>query len=174
MARLRVLLTLALLPGLSGCGYHVAGSATHVPAGVRTLAVPVFATRAQQYRTETIFTEAVVHELNTRTRYRIVSSDDAEKSDAMLRGTILSENVAPLTYDASSGATSSYLITVQAKVALVARDGRLLYSNDRFLFREQFQSTQDLSAFIQEDGPAMKRIGRDFAQAVVSDLLNSF
>ena len=174
MARLRVLLLFVLLLGLSGCGYHVAGSATHVPASVRTLAVPVFATRGQQYRTETICTEAVVHELNTRTRYRIVNSDDADKSDATLQGTILSQNVAPLTYDASSGATSSYLITVQAKVALVARDGHLLYSNDRFLFREQFQSTQDLSAFIQEDGPAMKRIGRDFAQAVVSDLLNSF
>lgn len=162
-----------LLP-LTGCGYHVAGSATHVPANVRTLAVPVFTTRAQQYRTETIFTDAVIHELNTRTRYRIVSTDDAEKSDAVLRGTILSQTVAPLTYDASSGATSSYLITVQAKVVLTGRDGRVLYSNDRFLFRDQFQSTQDLSAFIQEDGPAVKRMGRDFAQAVVSDLLNSF
>ena len=156
----------------SGCGYHTAGSATHIPANVRTLAVPVFATRAQQYRTENIFTDAVIRELNTRTRYVIVNS--AEHSDAVLQGTILSEAVAPLTYDSASGATSSYLITVQAKIVLTARDGRVLYSNDRFLFRDQFQSTQDLSAFIQEDGPAVKRLGRDFAQAMVSDLLNSF
>ena len=59
----------------------------------------------------------------------------------------------PLTYDSSSGATSSYLITVQAKITLTGSDGKLLYTNDRFLFRDQFQSTQDLSAFIQEDGP---------------------
>ena len=170
---LNLFLATMLLP-IAGCGYHVAGSATHVPSTVRTLAVPVFTTRAQQYRTETIFTDAVVHELNTRTRYRIVNTDDSEKSDAILQGAILSQTVAPLTYDASSGATSSYLITVQAKVVLTGRDGHVLYSNDRFLFRDQFQSTQDLSAFIQEDGPAMKRIGRDFAQAVVSDLLNSF
>ena len=166
--------TLALLPLASGCGYHTAGSANHIPANVRTLAVPVFTTRAQQYRTELVFTDAVIHELNTRTRYRIVNSTDADKSDAMLQGTILSQSVAPLTYDASSGATSSYLITVQAKIALTERGGRVLYSNDRFLFREQFQSTQDLSAFIQEDGPAVKRLARDFAQAAVSDLLNSF
>ena len=166
-------LTLSLLTGL-GCGYHVAGSANHVPASVRTLAVPVFATRAQQYRTEVVFTDAVIHELNTRTRYRIVNTSDADKSDAVLKGTILSENIAPLTYDAASGASSSYLITVQAQIALVGRDGRTLYSNDRFLFREQFQSTQDLSAFIQEDGPAVRRLARDFAQAAVSDLLNSF
>lgn len=165
-------IVIATVLPLAGCGYHVAGTATHVPANVRTLAVPVFVTRAQQYRTENIFTDAVIRELNTRTRYKIVNS--TEGSDATLQGTILSESVAPLTYDSSSGATSSYLITVQAKVTLTTRDGKLLYTNDRFLFRDQFQSTQDLSAFIQEDGPAVKRLGRDFAQAMVSDLLNSF
>ncbi len=156
----------------TGCGYHVAGSATHVPGNVRTLAVPVFITRAQQYRTENVFTDAVIHELNTRTRYKIINSTTG--ADATLQGTILSESVAPLTYDSSSGATSSYLITVQAKITLTGSDGKLLYTNDRFLFRDQFQSTQDLSAFIQEDGPAVKRLARDFAQAMVSDLLNSF
>ena len=159
---------------LSGCGYHVAGSATHVPANVRTLAVPVFATRAQQYRTEVVFTDAVIHELNTRTRYRIKPADDTAGADGTLNGTILTETVAPLTYDAQSGATSSYLVTVQAKVVLTDRDGHVLYQNDRFLFRDQFQSTQDLSAFIQEGGPAVQRLARDFAQAMVSDLLNSF
>ncbi len=167
----RALASLLLLV-TTGCGYHVAGSATHVPGNVRTLAVPVFITRAQQYRTETVFTDAVIRELNTRTRYKIINS--TEGSDAILQGTILSEAVAPLTYDSSSGATSSYLITVQAKITLTGSDGKLLYTNDRFLFRDQFQSTQDLSAFIQEDGPAVKRLARDFAQAMVSDLLNSF
>ena len=170
--RLLSLVLLVCTAFLAGCGYHTAGSATHIPANVRTLAVPSFVTRAQQYRTENVFTEAVIRELNTRTRYRIVNS--SESSAAVLQGTILSETVAPLTYDSASGATSSYLITVQAKIVLSTHDGRVLYSNDRFLFRDQFQSTQDLSAFIQEDGPAVKRLGRDFAQAMVSDLLNSF
>ena len=159
---------------LAGCGYHVAGSATHVPANVRTLAVPVFNTRAQQYRTEVVFTDAVIRELNTRTRYQITPTDDTTRTDATLNGTILTETIAPLTYDAQSGASSSYLVTVQAKVVLTSRDGRVLYQNDRFLFRDQFQSTQDLGAFIQEDAPATKRLARDFAQAMVSDLLNSF
>ncbi len=172
MARLKALAFLFAAFPLTGCGYHVASSATHVPGNVRTLAVPVFITRAQQYRTENVFTDAVIHELNTRTRYKIINSTAG--ADATLQGTILSESVAPLTYDSSSGATSSYLITVQAKITLTGSDGKLLYTNDRFLFRDQFQSTQDLSAFIQEDGPAVKRLARDFAQAMVSDLLNSF
>ena len=66
--------TLALLLPLAGCGYHQVGAATHIPANVRTLSVPIFQSRVQAYNTETIFTEAVVRELNTRTRYRVLTN----------------------------------------------------------------------------------------------------
>jgi outer membrane lipopolysaccharide assembly protein LptE/RlpB len=159
---------------LTGCGYHVAGSATHIPGSVRTLAVPIFASKVQGFGTETAFTQAVVRELNTRTRYRVLTGGDSGGADAVLRGTIVAETVAPLTYDSSSGQTSSYLISVTASVQLVAHDGTVLYSNDAFAWREQYQSTQDLSGFVQEDGAAMRRAGQAFAQALVSDVLESF
>jgi len=165
---------LLLIPALflTGCGYHSVGAATHLPANVHTLAVPVFATRAQQFHTEFAFTQAVVRELDTRTHYQIVQKD--VPSDATLRGTILSEVASPLTYDSSSGQTSSYLITIVAKVVLTTQDGRVLYQNDALPFREQYQSTQDLSGFIQEDSSAVKRLARDFAQTLVASLLESF
>jgi len=79
-----------LLSGLAlvGCGYHTAGSATHIPANVRTIAVPIFATHAQAYHTEVALTQAVVRELNTRTRYRVLASGESG-ADAVLSGTIL-------------------------------------------------------------------------------------
>lgn len=165
---------------VAGCGYHQAGTATHIPAGVHTLAVPIFATRVQAFRTEVAFTEAVARELTTATRYRVLTAvpgtadNDINDADATLRGTILTEAVTPLTYDASSGQTSSYLVSITASVSLVARDGRVLYRNDTFPWREQFQSTQDLSGFVQEDPAAVRRVARDFAQALVSDMTESF
>jgi outer membrane lipopolysaccharide assembly protein LptE/RlpB len=167
------LLTLSLVICLTGCGYHQAGSATHIPANVHTLAVPIFATKAQAYHTEMLFTQATISELNTRTKYRILNNDTSD-ADATLRGTILSQTVAPLTYDATSGQTSSYLITITAKAVLTAHDGHALYQNNAIVFREQYQSTQDLSGFIQEDSPAIRRVARDFAQGLVSDMLESF
>jgi outer membrane lipopolysaccharide assembly protein LptE/RlpB len=170
--RLR-LLTLLLVTTLTGCGYHQAGSATHIPADVHTLAVPIFATHAQAYHTEMAFTQATVRELNTRTKYHILNTDSPD-ADATLHGTILTQTVAPLTYDASTGQSSSYLVTITAKVLLTAHDGTVLYRNDSILYREQYQSTQDLSGFIQEDGYAVHRVAREFAQAIVSDMLESF
>jgi hypothetical protein len=145
-----------------------------VPANVRTLSVPVFKTNALQFHTEVALTDATIRELNTRTRYRVVQTDDPQGSDAMLQGTVLTETVAPLTYDPASGSTSSYLVQITAKVVLTARDGRVLYRDDKLSFREQYQSTQDLNAFIQEDGAAVQRLSRDMASQIVSDLLNSF
>jgi len=168
-----VFAVLTLLLPLTGCGYHSAGSASHVPSGVRTIAVPVFTTHAQAYRTEMAFTQAVIRELNTRTTYRVLTGASAD-ADAVLSGTILAQSSVPLTYDSTTGQTSSYLITITAKVMLTARNGRVLYRNDALSFREQYQSTQDLSGFIREDQPAVQRLARDFAQTVVGDMLESF
>ena len=168
MRRLLIFATLFL----AGCGYHTVGSAAHLPPNVRTLAVPTFTTRAQAFHTEFAFTQAVVREFNTRTKYQILTSDGP--ADATLTGTILSQTASPLTYDSSSGQTSSYLVTITARVVLTARDGRILYQNDALAYREQYQSTQDLSGFIQEDSPAVRRLARDFAQSLVSNILESF
>jgi outer membrane lipopolysaccharide assembly protein LptE/RlpB len=174
LSRLAVsIAALSLLAPLAGCGYHVAGAATHIPANVRTLAVPVFATHAQAYHTEMALTQAVVRELNTRTRYRVLTDAGADP-DATLSGTILTQTSVPLTYDSTSGETSSYLVTITVKVVLTARDGRILYRNDALSYREQYQSPQDLSGFIREDTPAVSRLARDFAQALVGDMLESF
>jgi outer membrane lipopolysaccharide assembly protein LptE/RlpB len=169
-------LSLAILCCLTtGCGYHTAGSATHIPASVHTIAVPVFATHVLAYHTEMALTQAVVRELNTRTKYRIVTGSNASAdADAVLSGTVLTQTAVPLTYDSTSGVTSSYILTITVKVALTARDGRVLYRNDALSYREQYQSTQDLTGFIREDPAAVNRLSRDFAQALVSDMLESF
>lgn len=159
---------------MSGCGYHRMGTATHLPASVRSLAVPIFVSKVQGFNTEIAFTQAVVRELNTRTIYRVVTSGDSSNADAILKGTIVSETVSPLTYDSSSGQTSSYLVSVTAKVELITADGVVLYRNEVFPWREQYQSTQDLAGFVQEDGAAVRRMSHDFAQALVSDMLESF
>jgi outer membrane lipopolysaccharide assembly protein LptE/RlpB len=167
------LLCVTLSLAAAGCGYHTAGAATHLPPGTRTIDVPVFTTHVQNYNTEVEFTKAVVRELDTRTKLRVLT-DRAADADARLSGTILTQSIAPLTYDSTSGQTASYLVTITAKVVLTARDGHVLYQNDALPFREQYQSTQDLNGFIQEDGPAVHRLAQDFARTIVSNMLESF
>lgn len=167
---------IALLLCLTGCGYRRVGSTMPGPVNVRTLAVPIFQSKVQAFRTETVFTGAVVRELNTRTAYRVNTAvgEGGGNADATLYGTIVSESISPLTYDPASGQTSSYLVTISAQVVMTGHDGVVLYRNDAFAWREQYQSTQDLSGFVQEDSAAVRRVAHDFAQALVSDMLESF
>jgi outer membrane lipopolysaccharide assembly protein LptE/RlpB len=156
----------------SGCGYHTLGAATHLPSNVRTLSVPVFATRTDAYHTEQLMTSAVIREFANRTRLRI-SPDNAAGSDAVLRGTILSQTVSPLTYNTTTQQSSSYLITIVISVTLTDRDGNVLYQNKNYIFRQQFQSTTNLATFFDESPAAEERLSRDFAQALVSDVLEA-
>ena len=172
---LRVLaLTLAApLAAVTGCGYHAVGSASHLPPNVRTLSVPVFGTRTEAYHTEVVMTNAVIREIAARTRFRI-TPDASPDADAVLHGTILKEAVTPLTYNASTQESSSFLLTMVISVTLSARDGKILYENKNYVFRQQYQSTTDLPTFLQENPAAFERLSRDFARALVADVLEGF
>ncbi|MFZ0745293.1 MAG: LPS assembly lipoprotein LptE [Terracidiphilus sp.] len=160
----------AVLPGFSGCGYHTLGAASHLPPETRTLSVPVFATRTETYHTEAVMTDAVIREFAARTRLRI-TPDTGGDPDAVLHGTILKETVAPLTYNTSTQQSSSFLITMVVSVTLNGRDGKVLYQNKDYVFRQQYQSTTDLPTFLDESPAAVERLSRDFARALVADVL---
>jgi outer membrane lipopolysaccharide assembly protein LptE/RlpB len=168
----------AMLP-LAGCGYHAVGNgpgaAAHIPAGVHTIAVPFFENKTQVAYLETRMTQQVVRELALRTRLEINPKNDPE-ADATLKGTILTQSVVPLTYtsSATTTTTSSYVITVTAKVVLTDHQGHVLFENDNYTFRQMYESTEQLSSFIEEDSPAMQRLAKDFAQSLVGDMLESF
>jgi outer membrane lipopolysaccharide assembly protein LptE/RlpB len=163
------LVSLALMC-LAGCGYHTLGAATHMPANVRTLSVPVFATRTEAYHTEALMTNAVIREFAARTRLRI-TPDSGDGSDAVLHGTILTQIVTPLTYNTSTQQSSSFLITMVVAVTLTDRDGKVLYENKNYTFRQQYQSTSNLATFFDESPAAEQRLSREFARALVADVL---
>jgi outer membrane lipopolysaccharide assembly protein LptE/RlpB len=171
---IRWLVVSAALPAATGCGYHTLGSAAHIPENVQTIAVPFFENRTQFSHTEVALTQATVHELNTRTKFHVLPQEDAGAADAVLKGTVLTETIVPYTYNVTTGQSSSYMITLTASVTLTDHDGRVLYRHDGYTFRQQYEATADLGTFIQEDSPAMARLSRDFAQSLVSDMLESF
>ena len=163
---------LAALP-LVGCGYHTAGHAAQLPENVRTIAIPAFKNETLTYHIEQVLTSSVVREFNTRTRYHIVN-DAANDPDAILSGTVLSTIASPLTYDTATGRAASVLVVVSMRVQLTERGGKVLYQNPAYLFREQYEVSQDLSSFFEEDSPAFRRLSQDFARTLVSNILEGF
>jgi outer membrane lipopolysaccharide assembly protein LptE/RlpB len=170
---IRLFALLPVLLSFGGCGYHTLGAATHLPPDLRTLSVPVFATHTDTYGTEAVMTDAVIREFATRTRFRVTPTADAD-ADAVLHGTVLRELISPLTYNSATQQSSSFLITIILSVTVNGRDGRVLYQNNNYTFRQQYQSTTDVPRFLQEDPAAVQRIAREFARQLVADVLEGF
>jgi hypothetical protein len=103
----------------------------------------------------------------------MLTDPDAD-ADATLRGTVLSTTASPLTYDTATGRAASVLVVVSMKVVLSDRSGKVLYQNPAYLFREQYEVSQDLGSFFEEDSPAFRRLSQDFARTLVSNILEGF
>jgi outer membrane lipopolysaccharide assembly protein LptE/RlpB len=164
---------LVLLLCSAGCGYHTAGHAAQLPENVKTIAIPAFVNQTRTYRIEQFLTSSVVREFTTRTHYHILNHPN-EAADATLRGTVISASSTPLTYNSATGQAASVLVVVSMNVSLTDREGKVLYQNPSYLFREQYEVSQDLTSFFQEDSPAFQRLSRDFAQTLVSNILEGF
>jgi outer membrane lipopolysaccharide assembly protein LptE/RlpB len=156
----------------SACGYHTAGRVNTLPNSIQTLSVPAFVNQTHTFRIEQMLTQAVVREFVTRTRYKIISG--GENADATLRGTVLSASTSPATYDSQTGRVATVLVTVNIKVSLTTRDGKVLFEDPSYVFRDQYQVSRELSSFFEEDTPAMERVSRDFARTLVSNVLEGF
>src|SRR5947209_11573856 len=109
----------------SACRYHTAGHAVTVPDDVHTVAIPAFVNQTHTYKIDQMLTEAVVHEMITRTHYRIVNQAN-NGADATLRGTVLSTATSPLTYDSTTGRASSVLVVVTLKVSFTDLQGKVV------------------------------------------------
>lgn len=157
----------------SGCGYHVAGRDSKLPSVWKEVAIPAFKNDTTQYRIEQIFTQAVIREFISRTKYRVVQDD--RSADAVVRGEILSIETTPLLFDANTGEVRTMLVTVHARVSLTDNQSqKVIYENKDMVFRQQYQISGDVQSFFLEESPALERMSREFAAQLVSGVLENF
>ncbi len=170
-----ILSSVAVFSALTGggCGYHVAGTSVNLPSGWKTIAIPAFKNDTTSYRIEQRFTQAVIREFITRTKYRIVQ--DSASADAVLTGEVLSIETNPVLFEATTGQVTTMLVTVHTKVRLVDNHTeKPAYKNDDMVFRDEYQISTDVATFFEEQGPALDRMSRDFASHLVADVLENF
>jgi len=155
---------------LDVCGYHQAGKGRSLPANIRTLAVPVFQNTSLKYRVEQRFTQAVIDEILKRGRALNVTTNP-DDADAVLLGDIRNFRTAGAILDAQ-GRTRVWDLTITVRVTLKdMKTRKVLYDNPRLIFQGEYQLSDDPKSFFNESNAAVDRIAKDFAQSIVSALL---
>jgi len=170
---IQTILAIHLATFLAGCGYHVGGRGTALPANLHTIAIPAFVNKTPRYRIEQRLTEAVVREFLARTSYHTVP--DPSGADAVLHGEVTGLESAVAVYDTTTGRATAMLVTVRMSVSLVDSSTKQeIYKDDNFLFRQPYAISVDVPNFFDEQNPALDRMSRDFASKLVAAILEKF
>ncbi|NDD64269.1 MAG: hypothetical protein EBZ36_09865 [Acidobacteria bacterium] len=163
---------LIVTTGFTEC-YRPAGRGDWLPRHIRTIGIPPFQNQTQRFKVEQRFTSALIDEVLRRARSLSVIPTD-ENADAVLQGTIRSYNLRPVLLDDFGRAR---LFEVTVTVALTVRDqtrNRVIFDNQNFIFRGEYEISGDPKTFFSEEGPAVDRLARDFSRAVLTTLLEGF
>lgn len=162
---------LLALSGFTECYKPVTKS--QLPSYIKTVAVPAFQNDALRFKIEHRFTEAVMTELIRRGHGLRVQSE-REGADAVIDGVVKSFGFSGVLLD-DKGRARIFEVTIVAGVTVRDQhDNRVLYDNQNFIFRGEFEFANDPRNFFNEEDPAVMRISRAFAESIVSTLVNGF
>jgi hypothetical protein len=168
-----LLLSALCLLFFPACGYHVAGQATRITPDVKIIAVPAFKNLSTTFHIEQQISAATTREFLERTHYRIVASP--ADADAVLKGTVKDVRARAITFDNNTGLATSLQVQVTADVKLEdVHSHKLLFANSNYIFREEYQVSENPGTLFEEDKPALDRLSRDFARTLVTDIIENF
>ncbi len=152
------------------CGYRRAGTGASLPSNIHVIAVPAFKNASLRYRVEQRFTQAVMDEILRRGR-RLEVTSKSDGADAVLLGDVRRVDIGGALLD-PTGRTRVFQIAITVSVAFKdLKTNRVLFENPAYTFRGEYELPDGPASLFDEEGPAVDRLARDFAQSLIATLL---
>ena len=152
------------------CGYKPAGKGRSLPVSIKTIAVPIFQNSSLKYRVEQRFTRAVIEEILKRARGIRVTTNPSE-ADAVLNGDIRGFRASGSILD-DSGRTRVWDLRIVVSVTVRdLKSHKILFENQRLAFEGEYELSDDPQSFFNEENAAVDRVAKDFAQSIVSAIM---
>jgi hypothetical protein len=173
MRRSFVLFSACLLfTGFISCGYHLVGRGSYLPGHIKKIAIPTFINSTERPGFEEVITEEVQKEFLSRGNYNILPGK--EGADAELAGELVSYQLSPGALD-EEGRAASYTVTIRAKVVFTDLvSGKVLFENENLSFSENFQLSEEVGDYYDQEEEAIKISAEGFAKRLAALILESF
>ncbi len=169
-SRRRLIVTLAYLPLVAGCGYSV-GFGGNLPSHVKTVAVPIFTNNTQEPAVENVITAAVVNAFVTSGRLKVVPIDEA---DSILRGQIIGYNLESIAFNPQINVTE-YRLRVRVNIEFRdVRQSTLLWKQDGLEEWANFRVQGQVSDSIAREDVAARQAAVDIGRRIVASAIDRF
>ena len=159
---------------LPGCGYHLSGAGSLLPAGTKTIAVLAFINATNEPYVDAGVTLAVTGEFVADGRLRVT---DAETADVILRGRVTKYDVTALSYTSDSY-VQQYKVTLIVEASLQERKSQKMLwkeSGIESVFIASYNVViGDVNATKIAKDQAIQKASQDIAWTVRSRILEGF
>lgn len=154
-----------------GCGYHLAGTASSLPADVRRIAIPLFSNKTLRPDIENQFTNALLNEFVKGKKVDVVEGD---RADAVVHGVITSFETTPISFK-SGDVVQEYRVTVRLEVSLVrSSDESVLWKDKNITYFTEYKNDPDIAVSEANRDEAVRKIAVDVSKQLYSNILEGF
>jgi hypothetical protein len=151
---------------LAGClGYHVGPVKPYYLREVHSISVPMFTNRTLLPRVEAIVTDTVIKQFQQDGTYQIASDGNG---DATLKAEISNISRSPArSVRGNVLATTEFVLTMQVKYSVLARDGTALVRAGTAIGRTSFFVSADI---VTDERQALPLATEDLARQLITQL----
>jgi hypothetical protein len=162
----------ALCAAAPACGYRLAGHNQLLPPQIKTIGILPFTNTTRRTEVDQRITEQVTQTFISRGGYRALPT--AQGADAVLKGEVTGYDVNPVKVGRDGRATA-YEVIITASVELKdATTEKVYFRSDHFIFKQQYEVSRSTSQFIDTEIVAIQDVAHDFAESVVTSILEGF
>jgi len=155
MIIVRKILPIICMVLIAACGYQMVGRETHVPPGLRSVAIPTFKNATYEPGIEIPFTQAFLREFILDRRVHVV---DRAQADSLLEGIIRDFRIYSVSYD-KSGLVLEYQTTITLDLTLKDRTGKVLWEQKSFSETQWFRASSSVLTSEANKAAAIQQIG---------------
>jgi hypothetical protein len=161
---------------LSACGYGLAGRNVSLPDHVKVIAVTTLTNRTSFPDLDQILTQAVLRELQSRGRWRVVPDATDPDVDAVVSGSISSLSLTPKAINQGQPTRVDIFVTAGLELKDLKNNNKVIWSNPSLVSSDDFPiaagtSATDATAFLRQSQDATQRLAAKFARTVVATML---
>lgn len=170
--RLQAALVLGLVVFSSiGCGgYRWAPEYNQLPAGIHTVAIPLFKNNTYESNIEAYVTNALMNEFIRNQQFSVVS----EGGDATLSGMVKKFDTMSIAYSSEDRARQ-YRAYLTLEVTLRDnRTGEVLWRNPELVHEEEYSVEPIISFTDARKQDAIKRISADLAERIYEEIVYGY
>jgi hypothetical protein len=150
------------------CGYHLTGTASTVPKGLKSICIPDFKNLTVKFNADKFISSAIRDEFILRTKLVLLSN--RSKADALIEGAVNEFKVTAVSYSAR-GEGNVYEINIKISIKFInLRDSSIIYERSKISFTDSYKIDSGDPDSLENQ--ALQRVAKKFASNVVSTIFS--